>query len=67
MNVTDVGTLLKRIGLKKYVDIFNEVEVDGRKLNSCRTLEEVKEFAEAILLLEEISKFKQVTGKLFLT
>ena len=62
----DVGTLLDRLDLGEFKDLFVRNKIDGKSLVRCSTLDEVKEMGipitvKAKLLFEKIREF-QVYG-----
>ena len=62
----DVGTLLDRLDLGEFKDLFVRNKIDGKSLVRCSTVDEVKEMGipitvKAKLLFEKIREF-QVNG-----
>ena len=66
LSVVDVGSLLDRLDMGEFKDIFMRNKIDGKSLVRCSTVDEVKEMGilitvKAKLLFEKIREF-QVNG-----
>ena len=66
LSAVDVGSLLDRLDMGEFKDIFVRNEIDGKSLVRCSTVDEVKEMGipitvKAKLLFEKIREF-QVNG-----
>ncbi len=66
LSVVDVGSLLDRLDMGEFKDIFVRNKIDGKSLVRCSTVDEVKEMGipitvKAKLLFEKIREF-QVNG-----
>ena len=66
LSVVDVGSLLDRLDMGEFKDLFVRNKIDGKSLVRCSTVDEVKEMGipitvKAKLLFEKIREF-QVNG-----
>jgi hypothetical protein len=66
LSVVDVGSLLDRLDMGEFKDLFVRNKIDGKSLVHCSTVDEVKEMGipitvKAKLLFEKIREF-QVNG-----